>query len=326
MEGGTLTQVVDQLQAQVTRVPLSSLLPGDSPRLVGQSEEHIETIAQSECKLPPILVHRQTMRVIDGMHRLSAAKLRGEDEIEVKFFDGNLDAAFVLAVESNMAHGLPLSLADRTAAAARIIASYPEWSDRAIAKSTGLAAGTIKGIRQRSTADLDQLKSRIGRDGRHRPLDSADRRKRASELIAEKPHASLREIAREVSISPSTVRDVRDRIYRGEDPIPPQQRRSEVDLGRPRSIRSHRPERGKYVHFDNPASTLEKLRKDPSLRFNEVGRSLLRWVSAQIFSVEKLPDFVTRLPPHSYGAFAELARTCANRWNLFADELDQRSR
>jgi hypothetical protein len=36
-------------------------------------------------KLPPILVHRATNRIIDGMHRLEAAKLRGDETISVRF-------------------------------------------------------------------------------------------------------------------------------------------------------------------------------------------------------------------------------------------------
>jgi hypothetical protein len=36
----------------------------------------------------------------------------------------------VLAVQVNVTHGLPLSLADRKVAASRIIDCYPGWSNR----------------------------------------------------------------------------------------------------------------------------------------------------------------------------------------------------
>ncbi|WP_220378005.1 hypothetical protein [Streptomyces inhibens] len=52
---------------------------------------------------------------------------RAGGEIGVKFFDGSEKDAFVLAVESNVHHGLPLTLSDRTAAARRIVKSHPEW-------------------------------------------------------------------------------------------------------------------------------------------------------------------------------------------------------
>src|SRR5256885_8556385 len=125
------------------RVPIDSLLPADSPRLSGESMEHARVLAASEAVLPPIVVHRSTRRVIDGMHRLKAAALRGQSDIVVRFYEGDNDEAFIVAVETNIAHGLPLSLADRTAAAVRIIATRPQWSDRRIASITGLAATTV---------------------------------------------------------------------------------------------------------------------------------------------------------------------------------------
>ena len=64
-------------------VPVSSLLSGDSPRLAGENLEHVQLLAVVQ-GLPPILVHRSTMRVIDGMHRLRAAKLRGDETIAVR--------------------------------------------------------------------------------------------------------------------------------------------------------------------------------------------------------------------------------------------------
>ena len=67
------------------------------------------------------------MRVVDGMHRLQAARLNGAKTIVARFFHGDDEAAFVEAVKSNIAHGLPLSLADRKAASLRIITAHPPW-------------------------------------------------------------------------------------------------------------------------------------------------------------------------------------------------------
>ncbi|MFD0884088.1 VWA domain-containing protein [Streptosporangium algeriense] len=120
-------------------VPIADLADSDSPRLDGVNIEHAQGLADSTAELPPILVHRPTMRVIDGMHRLCAAILRGRRTIAVRFFSGSEKDAFVLAVHANVAHGLPLSLADRTASAERVMGSHPEWSDRATATVTGLS-------------------------------------------------------------------------------------------------------------------------------------------------------------------------------------------
>jgi len=66
-----------------------SLLAADSPRLAGEDAEHIWILAASEASLPPILVHHPSMRVIDGMHRLRAAVLRGDEQIAVDYFHGS---------------------------------------------------------------------------------------------------------------------------------------------------------------------------------------------------------------------------------------------
>ena len=122
----------------VTTVAVAEVRGGHSPRQGGENLEHVQSLADATGELPPIIVRREDMRVVDGMHRLRAARLRGDERIAVRFFDGGDDEAFVLAVRTNVTHGLPLSLADRKAAAARIIASHAHWSDRMIATVTGL--------------------------------------------------------------------------------------------------------------------------------------------------------------------------------------------
>ncbi|MGW0885777.1 ParB/RepB/Spo0J family partition protein [Streptomyces sp. NPDC002671] len=155
-------------------VPVAALLPGDSPRSQGLDQEHATQLADYEGPLPPILVNRSDFRVIDGMHRLLAAHIRSQETIAVEFFDGSPEDAFLLAVEANVTHGLPLSLADRRAAASRIIASHPQMSDRAIARTSGLGSKAVAAIRRRSTDAEAQLNIRVGRDGRVRPLNSAE--------------------------------------------------------------------------------------------------------------------------------------------------------
>src|SRR5687768_2708992 len=88
--------------SEVVRVTVNSLVASDSPRLNGESMTHAQALANSDASLPPIVVHRRTMRVIDGMHRLRAARLRGQHEIDVRFFDGSEEDAFVIAVAANV--------------------------------------------------------------------------------------------------------------------------------------------------------------------------------------------------------------------------------
>lgn len=310
----------------VTMLPISKLLPADSPRLSGEDVQHVRMLADSDADLPPILVHRQTLRVIDGMHRLRAAVLRGQEEIACRLFEGGEDAAFVIAVETNIAHGLPLSLADREAAAARILRSHPQWSDRAIAAVTGLSAKTVGVIRRGATVDQPQLPSRIGRDGRVRPVNGADGRRRAGELFALRPDASLREVARRAGISPGTARDVRERIRRGEDPIPPRQRGNRPRPEPPspeRELRRLMSVRGGPLR--DRETILRNLRRDPSVRFTDSGRSLLRWLDARATSPDGWETVVHSIAPHCAYAIADLACAIAEEWLAVAEHLRQRA-
>lgn len=302
----------DASPQETATVPISRLVPGESPRLGGQDEAHIERLAEIDRPLPPILVDRRSMQVIDGAHRLMAAVLRGRTTIEVEFYDGSPQDAFLRAVEANVTHGFPLSQADRRAAAARITKSHPYMSDRAIAQVVGLAAKTIAGIRH----DLDDesvtvLTRRIGRDGRTRPLSSVEGRRRAAQLMAERPQASLREVARTAGVSPATASDVRKRLQRGEEPVPPSADRSSVRAA---------------AEQPDPASVLEKLLRDPSLRHNEQGRRLLHMLHLNTLGASKLSELACAMPPHCTALVRQLAQHYAQLWSEFDRELDEHAR
>src|SRR5216683_6312208 len=67
---------------EIVAIPVRSLRPGVSPRLEGEDRAHVARLAETESPLPPILVDRCSMRVIDGMHRLMAASLGGRETID----------------------------------------------------------------------------------------------------------------------------------------------------------------------------------------------------------------------------------------------------
>ncbi len=313
---------------EVVTVPVLSLRAGESPRLAGEDKAHIARLAEAESPLPPILVDRRTMRVIDGMHRLLAASLNGRETIEVEFFDGSAADAFLKAVEANVTHGLPLSQADRRAAAARIIVSHPYMSDRAIGASAGLAAKTVAAIRRHSTAEASQLNARVGRDGKVRPLDGVAGRRRVAELMAERPRASLREIARAAGVSPATAGDVRRRLARGEEPVSSRSA-ADGDAGLAgESAGRHGPDesRSRGVVRLAPAMALAKLLRDPSLRHNEQGRWLLRLLQHNAVGAREWSGAIDAVPPHCTVLMVQLARQYAQMWLCFAQELDERAR
>lgn len=305
-------------------VDVGTLKLSVSPRLDGEDPAHVRLLIEIDHELPPILVHRQTMSVIDGRHRLRAAILRGEQQIAVKFFDGDERDAFIVGVRANIGHGFPLSLADRRAAAARIMELHPEWSDRAIAAASGLSADTVGSIRRRSSGDSRQLDSRVGRDGRIRPVDPAQGRLRAQEMFDARPQASLREVARAAGISVGTARDVRERMRKGLFPTPTGAGKSVVS----EPADNERDDAPTMVPQPSPSeleqmlSTLRNLRKDPSLRFNDVGRRLLRLLDQHALTLEEKSLLVSSVPPHCARVIAELARVYSTVWQGLADTIE----
>ncbi|MFD7919470.1 ParB N-terminal domain-containing protein [Streptomyces sp. NPDC059740] len=337
---GTDVPVLTSAGAEQTRstiVAVAALAPADSPRRTGLDQDHVTRLAETAGQLPPILIRRFDMRVVDGMHRLAAAMIRGQTTIEAEFFDGSAEEAFLRAVEANVVHGLPLSLPDRRAAASRIMMSHPQLSDRAIARSSGLGDKAVAALRRRLGASLPEVKARMGRDGRIRPVCAAEGRRRAAEVIASNPHASLREVARLAGVSPGTVSDVRRRLERGQPPVsepPSASPEREDDPAEERAFPAaglslapgsgiEWPDHGCAAQRRPDAMVmLKKLLRDPSLRLSEEGRSLLR-VLQQNAATER-SDFAALVPSHCGELVSRLARHYAETWLKLAQELEER--
>jgi hypothetical protein len=201
----------------------------------------------------------------------------------------------------------------------RIITARPNWSDRAIALVAGLSARKVCEVRLR-TVSLPSCERRIGLDGRARPLSAAHGRELAGRLLEADPKASLRAVARQAGISPATVADVRDRLLRGDDPVPPRQRgRSAAERGAQESAGE-----GRSVEARSPDelfTIFDSLRRDPSLRLNDVGRGILRMLDACSLMTRDRERIIANLPPHCTGQMAELMSGYSELWQLFADEL-----
>ncbi|MGW3421550.1 hypothetical protein [Streptomyces phaeochromogenes] len=331
----------------VETVSLSALRSADSPRTRSEDPEHVRALAQLDAaSLPPIVVHRATMRVVDGTQRVGAAVLRGDEGIEARLVEGREEDMFLLAVRLNIAHGLPLSLTERRSAAERILASHPQWSDRAVAAAAGLSAATVSDLRKGAPAAVPEPVS-IGRDGKRRPFSSAEGRRAAGELIRQNPNTSLRQIAKRAGISLGTAFDVRARILRGEDPVPPQQRRrgalAAEAAGKVTVVTSTmRPEPGTSTDSGTAAAAgavpppepqfsqrdvtkvMRNLVSDPSLRLTGHGRTMLRWLSSKMIDSKEWQPFVGELPSHCTETVAGLARACSESWSEFARQLEQR--
>lgn len=132
---------------------------------------------------------------------------------------------------------------------------------------------------------------RIGRDGTRRPLSSIEGRRSAGELIKARPHTPLRQIAKEAGISLGTAADVRSRVLRGEDPVPQGRTHAPPASAAARrtvsTVTAELPAAPAARAVEPPtqrdvAAMMRILRSDPSLRFSEGGRSLLRWLSGHV--------------------------------------------
>ncbi|MGW0908530.1 ParB/RepB/Spo0J family partition protein [Streptomyces sp. NPDC002853] len=311
-------------EQEFTTVEISALRSGDSPRVEGEDRLHIIRLAETDSPLPPIVVNKRTMQVIDGVHRVFAAVLRGDTKIRAVFFDGSEDDAFLCAVQANVTHGLPLSLADRRTAAERILVSHAHMSDRAIARATGLGAKTIAALRGRAASPAPHV--RVGIDGKVRPLNSTEGRLRAAHVLAERPDASLREVARFAGISPATVTDVKRRLAAGEPPVKALSSPPVVGAkGRPtepaRPSQSRRREAPEKV---DPGRALKMLMRDPSLRHKQTGRELLRLLHHNVTVMSQWPELMDAVPHHCTRTTADLARQYAESWAKIAEQLGKR--
>lgn len=323
LRGGLSTESSSDVPG-VMRVSINLLGESDSPRIGGEDPAHVQALAEVDEKLPPILVHRRTMGVIDGMHRLRAAELRGEETIEVEFVDCDDTDVFIRGVEANTTHGLPLSSRDRKAAAARIATERPNWSDRAIARIAGISPKTVAAVRHRSTEETPQSNARVGRDGRTRPLDGSTKRATAENLIRGNPHASLREVAKSAGISVSTAHDVRRRMKNGGVTDQPQQ---EDDMHS-----SHKNGQDgrcpKLPHRDTVRPQIEAatatLMNDPSLKFSQNGRILLRVLAVHAMVPEYWERLIETVPSHCRNTIADLASAYAQTWQEVSVELRKR--
>lgn len=309
----------------VQAVPIAQLTVDGGLRIAGEDVAHTHRLMEVVDELPPIIVHYKTMQVIDGVHRLRALQSVGRTAVDVDFFHGSVENAFVTAVAVNVRHGLPLSVADRRTAAMRIVASHPDWSDRRIAAVAGLSARTVTEIRFSSSP---RGAIRLGRDGRARPIDSATGRRDAARLLVERPEASLREIARVVGISPETVRNVRVRLARGEDPVPHarrvssgQGRSASEPTAQPRATPVDRRIAGGPLSAKEQMATLAVLRQNPSVRFSERGRLLLRWLEVSQAAARDWDGILQAIPSHCAQQVANLAKSCAEDWIRLADQV-----
>ena len=136
--------------------------------------EHVERLAFA-VDHPPIDVVKlagDRFGILAGYRRLAAHQVAEKKTIRIVVHDLAVEEWHPFAVRSNLTHGLPLTLAQRKAAARQMLDDTPRRSDRAIAADCGLSDKTIAKLKRpegaEATAESPQL--RVGRDGKARRM------------------------------------------------------------------------------------------------------------------------------------------------------------
>jgi ParB-like chromosome segregation protein Spo0J len=158
----------------------------------------VHALAEVLDRFPPILVHAESMIVIDGHHRLEASRRSGRDHVRAILASTTLAEAAALAIAANVAHGLPLTLTERKGAAGRVLRAKPAQSDRSVAILCGLAPSTVAKVRVELLGAKGETMSRIGVDGHRHARCADDVKERLAEALRDHPEQSFRSVAREV--------------------------------------------------------------------------------------------------------------------------------
>jgi ParB-like chromosome segregation protein Spo0J len=299
------------VSVDVAQVKVRLLKQGISPRIEEQDVEHAKALAHVLDDCPPIIVERSSNVIVDGVHRVLAARMIGRSEVPVRYFDGTHEDAYVEAVKCNVQHGKPLTLTERESAARKILGIKCEWSDRRIGQICGLSGKTIGKLR-RTTEDIPQLTIRIGRDGRQRPADPGKVRKQIESELEARPDVRPAVLAHELSTSPSTVRDVKRQMEHGhslEGATPSVPTKSKYPNARPnRTVESHR------------------WAGDQAIRSMPDGVIAGEWLDATAIEATHWTPLVVNIPLNRIPELIDLAQSRSKEWQAFALELEGRAR
>ena len=185
-----------------TRIALDRLVDLEETRDVRPiNQDHVERLAVAVDALPPVDVVKLTEQrfgLLAGYHRREAHRLAKRATMRVVIHDPDTEEWFGFAVRSNLAHGLPLTMAERKAAALRMLKDGDKRSDRVIAEDCGLSHPTVAKLREArfeledeeteaSTGKNYQL--RVGRDGKARRVPGV--------LLEEPPLPAAQDSARQ---------------------------------------------------------------------------------------------------------------------------------
>jgi ParB-like chromosome segregation protein Spo0J len=297
---------------------LDEVRPGRALRKQGVAESHVDALAELAGAWPPILVWGPDNQIIDGAHRVAAARRLGWCTISAVRFVGSDDEAFVESVHRNVTQGLPLTVNERVSASRELLRRHPEWSDRWISGVCALSAKTVARLRRDlcgSGPDHGGFEVRVGRDGRSRPVAGGAVRGRIIEALTERPDGSLRSIAAEVGASPETVRSVRRNLARQDDTGVAARVPGQEQMGATSTMAFR-------LHSLLPPNHLA-WSEDQALTSTERGQDFTEWFG-QSSVADEWYRYLDAVPLSRIYEVADEARRRANAWSSFAQTLEGR--
>lgn len=156
------------------------------------NDEMIDAYANSFDSLPPVTVFqiegKKGWHLVDGWHRVAAARRINRSEIDVIKETGTWEEAKETAFDANMRHGLALTLKERKKAAELKLMLHTERSNSWIAEECGISYHTVEKIRlelegARNILPLSDLVDKLGRNiPRHIEQPSKDKDKETNEV------------------------------------------------------------------------------------------------------------------------------------------------
>lgn len=146
------------------RHPLAEDVPSPTP------EEHdalFEDIERRGIVEPIVALPNGT--ILDGHTRYAIARSLNLQEVPVRFIEPSDPYDFMIRAALLRRH---LTTAQRKTLAGRLLVQQPERSDRQVARDTGISHHTVAAVREEAeaTGQIAQLDTRVGADGRTRPV------------------------------------------------------------------------------------------------------------------------------------------------------------
>ncbi|MDO8390342.1 MAG: hypothetical protein Q7V57_07620 [Actinomycetota bacterium] len=305
---------IDDVSTEISVVALASLPVGSGWRADGLNDAHVAALAARYAHLPPVLVRRTDLLVVDGAHTVAAARRLGMQVAHVQWFDGTwVEAAAAFATRNSVAPALALTADDRRNLIHSTLRAEPTWSDRRIAQVCGVSPKMIARVRSGapSPQQVSGAEKRVGRDGRARPVRAGAMRSSILQMLEQQPDASLRTIASALGVSPETVRSVRKDREVGSGPVV---RIASTHHSRALEELTQRPRR------EPPAPW----RGDAAFGSTSVGEEFVAWFEATNVLDDR--GRVDEVPLSRIYEIADEARRRAAYWSAFADSVEGRAR